>query len=362
MKTRFADKMETDVVIVGAGPAGATVGRQIANAGFDVLIIEKDISPGKKKVCGGVMSKQCFTELDLPKEIIEKESFKLVLHIQNEKYEVPSKSGNVLFKRERLDKLMALKAMKNGAKLLTSTLVSDAFRHDGKIVLHLRRLPQGTRSEVKTRLAVFADGTSTIAQEKFGVGFQRKPDCTAVAAATELRRQNNPLDSLEFFVADQVSPFGYGWIFPKKNSINVGVICSLSRIKQDIRKYLENFMISQGINRQKTIKFGFRLVPQSPAEKVQSDSVLIVGDAAGTADPLTGAGISNAIINAKIAANVAIRALSEKKTNEESLSEYESKWKETSNYLSLVNSHRLQKVALESGINYGFFVKMMALQ
>jgi len=349
-----------DVVVVGAGPAGATVGGRIASAGFDVLIIEKDRSPGRNKACGGTVSKSFFMELNLPNEIIEKESYKLVLHFQDERYEVPSKSGCILFDREKLDQMLAREATKNGAKLMTSAIVYDVTRSDDEIVLRFKRLPQKEIGEAQARLVIFADGTNTLARKKMGIGFQTRSDCTAVAATYDLRWQKNPLDSLDFFVSEEISPFGYGWIFPKKDSINVGVVCLLSKMKQNIRQYLDRFKISQKLGSREVIRYGSRLTPQSMAKKIQSDSVLVVGDAAGTADPLTGAGISNAMVNARIAAEVAIEALEAKKMTTDFLANYESKWKETSNYKSLLNSCRFQRMALKTGVNSALFLKLSA--
>jgi menaquinone-9 beta-reductase len=65
--------MSADLIIVGAGPAGSTVGELVARAGFEALIPEKRGTPGKKKICGGGLSKTCFADLKLPKETIEKE-------------------------------------------------------------------------------------------------------------------------------------------------------------------------------------------------------------------------------------------------------------------------------------------------
>jgi digeranylgeranylglycerophospholipid reductase len=353
--------MLADVVVVGAGPAGVTVGGQIASAGFDVLIIEKNQSPGKNKACGGAVTKGCFMELDLPKEIIEKESRKIVIHFENERYEVPSKSGCILFDREKLDQTLALKATKNGARLITSAVVYDVTRSDNEIVLRFKKLPQGEIAEAKARLVVFADGTKTLAREKMGIGFPLRPDCTAVAATYDLRWPKNPLDSLDFFVSEEISPFGYGWIFPKKDSANVGVVCLRSKMKQDIKHYLDRFKISQKLDSREVIRYGSRLTPQSMAKKIHSDSVLVVGDAAGTADPLTGAGISNAIINAKIAAEVAIKALEARKPTADLLASYESKWKETSNYKNILSSCRFQRIALKTGINYAFFLRLSTL-
>ena len=87
--------MIADVVVVGAKPVGGTVGGLIASAGFDVLIIEKNWLPRRNKVCGGAVAKNYFVELDLPKEIIEKESSELVLYFPNERIErALSRLGN----------------------------------------------------------------------------------------------------------------------------------------------------------------------------------------------------------------------------------------------------------------------------
>lgn len=352
--------MITDVVVVGAGPAGATVSGLIASAGFDVLMIEKDRSPGRNKVCGGAVAKNYFIELNLPKEIIEKESSKLVLHFPNERIELPSKSGCVLFDREKLDEMLARKATKNGARLMTSAMVYDVTKSDYNIVLYFKKLLEGGIGEVKARLVVFADGTNTLAHNKMRIGFQKRPDCTALAATYDIRWRENPLDSLDFFVSKEISPFGYGWIFPKKDSINVGVVCLLSRMKQDIKHYLDRFVVSQKLGSRKVIRYGSRLMPQSIAKRIQGDYSLVVGDAAGTADPLTGAGISNAIINANIAAKVVIKALETKKMTADSLADYESRWKETATYRSIQNSCRFQRIALETGINSALFLKLVA--
>jgi digeranylgeranylglycerophospholipid reductase len=345
---------------VGAGPAGATIGGLIASAGFDVLIFEKDRLPGSNKVCGGAVAKNCFVELDLPKEIIEKESSKLVLHFPNERIKLPSKSGCVLFEREKLDAILVRKAKKNGARLMTSAMVYDVTKSDDTIVLHFKRPLEGGIGEVKARLVVFADGTNTLAHNKMRIGFQKRPDCTALAATYDIRWRENPLDSLDFFVSEEISPFGYGWIFPKKDSINVGVVCLLSKMKQNIMHYLDHFVVSQKLGSREIIKYGSRLMPQSIAQRIQGDCSLVVGDAAGTADPLTGAGISNAIINANIAAEVVIKALEAKKMTADSLAEYESRWKGTATYRNIENNCRFQRIALETGMNSAFFLKLVA--
>lgn len=348
-----------DVVVVGAGPAGATVGEQIAGVGFNVLIVEKDCSLGKNKVCGGAISKRYFADMELPKQIIEKEVNKLVFHFPDERLDIHSKYGYILLHREKLDQFLARKAVKNGAKLMTSTKVDDVTRSDDQVVISVRRLPRGKIGEIKARLVVFADGANTLANKKFGIGFQNRPDCTALAATYDLKWQKNPKDSLEFFFSKDISPTGYGWIFPRKDSINVGVGCLISKIKQNIRHSLDHLLTSEKLSLLEVIRYGVRLIPQSIPEKIHGASILVVGDAAGTADPISGSGIANAIANGKIAAKVAIEALESKRLTEDFLIRYENAWKKTPNYRNIQRSYLLQRLALTAGINAGIFFKQL---
>lgn len=353
--------MITDVVIVGAGPAGTTVGEQIAGAGFNVLLVEKNCSPGKNKVCGGAVSKRYLADVELPQQIIEKEVHKLVFHFPDQRLDIYNKYGYVLLNREKLDQFLAQRAEKNGAKIMTSTKVDEVTRSGNHMVIHLRRLPRGKIRKVKARLVVFADGTNTLANKKFGIGFQNRPDCTALAATYDLKWHKNPMDSLEFFFSEHISPTGYGWAFPRKDSINVGVGCLISKIQQNIRHSLEHLLTLEKLCSLEVIGYGARLVPQSIPTKIHGDSMLVVGDAAGTADPLSGSGIANAIANSKVAARVAIESLESKKQIGDFLVRYENIWKETSNYKNIQRNYLLQRIALTAGVNAGIFYKQLGL-
>lgn len=351
--------MVADVIVIGAGPAGATVGEHIARAGYEVLILEKNRSPGKNKVCGGALSKTCFTDLKLPKEIIEKECSKVVVHFPEEKLEVPNKPSFVLFDREIFDELLVQKAAENGARLLTSTLVSDVIKCNDGLAVHYEKLPRGEMQEVRAHIVVFADGTRTLAYKKFQIGFDCRPDGTALAAIYDLKYPKNALYSLDFFFSEEISPFGYGWIFPKKDSINVGVLCLLSKMKHNIRRCLDHFVSSANLGSREIIRFGSRLMPQSYVEKLYSDSVLVVGDAAGTADPIDGGGIFNATVSGEVAGKVAVEALEAGNVTADFLARYEDLWKKTENYRLFQRSYLLQRLALKADVNIGIFLKQM---
>ena len=99
-------------------------------------------------------------------------------------------------------------------------------------------------------------------------------------------------------------PSGYGWIFPKGGGVNIGVGCP-SVIARVLRPYLRRFIEREGILKPNTFdKLQFRghpLPTLTPATRLSSDKVILVGDAAGLVEPLTGEGISNACQSAEIA-------------------------------------------------------------
>jgi digeranylgeranylglycerophospholipid reductase len=349
--------MINDVVVVGAGPAGATVGGQIASAGFNVLIVEKECSPGKNKVCGGAVSKRHFSEIELPKELIEKEVKKLAFHFPDEKLEILKRYIYMILDREKLDQFLAQKAEKNGAELFLSTRACDVNRSSDHMVISVKRSPQAKIREVKARMIIFADGANTLANKKFGIGFQNRPDSTAMAATYDLKWQKNPIDSLEFFFSNDISPTGYGWVFPKKDSINIGVACLISKIQQNIRNSLDHLLALKKLFSLEVIKYGTRLIPQSIPKQIHSDAILVVGDAAGTAEPLSGSGIANAVANGRIAAKVAIEALEINKLTADFLSRYKELWNKTLNYQRIQIGNFLQRLALESGVNSGVLLK-----
>lgn len=347
-----------DVIVIGAGPAGATVAKQIADKGFSVSILEKSSFPGFMKTCGGAISKEFCKELKLPNEIIEKETNRLLIHFPEER-EFSIKSEFALFNRERFDTFLAEEAAESGAKILNSTAVTDVIRNGSEMIVYFKRIPSHQTKRMETRLVIFADGTETLANRKFRIGFQSKPDNTMLAATCDIKLHNDR-DSLDFFVSDEISPFGYGWIFPKKDSLNVGVAVLLAKMTRNIRLNLDHLLKLENLSSLEDIKYGFRLIPQSIVEKMYDDSIMVVGDAAGTADPITGKGISNAIVNAKIAAEVAAKALEDRRITADLLAEYEKNWRETLEYQGIKSKYALQQLALKIGINPAISLKMGA--
>jgi geranylgeranyl reductase family protein len=333
-----------DVVVIGSGPAGSSTANIVARAGYNVLLVEKDEYPGKSNVCGGGMSEQLADKLKLPDEIVEKRIPYEVKYFPWGVYENRQRHVSIL--RNKFDRYLAERAVKNGSKLLSSTKAVDVKRADGRIVVYSSNK---NISPISSNLVIFADGVNTLAK-KFGIGFKRNKNNTALGLAYEIEWKENTLDHYEIFYDKNISKWGYGWIFPKKDMLNIGVGGLISKIGGNIKDIMNYFMkcpaVSTKIQGGKILSKKAALIPLAPAREIHDQSMLVAGDAAGMVYPFFGAGIENAIVAGEIAGKVAVRALEENDFSQLFLSAYKRQWEKTGNYALMKRQSTMSKFLL----------------
>lgn len=350
---------ESDVVIVGAGPAGSTTARWIASFGFNVLLIEKDEFPGETNVCAGGIERWVADELKIDNPI-EKN---IIGNRWNFPWGVEEFFGGeysaATVDRSVFDNALAVEAEIAGAKLLTCTLVRDISKTDREFLVKIED-KQEKISEVKTKLVIFADGPNTLAQRIFGIGFEVLPENTMISAMLEVEWKDNPIDYFGFFAGREISPWGYGWVFPKKDTVNIGICCLYSQLRHKIHDYLNAFLKNTDTEGREILRFTSALIPVAPAERIFGESVLVVGDAAGMVDPLYGGGISQSIHGGRIAGKVAVSALDANDLSEKFLSQYQAEWRKTDDFDQINKAYHLSTIFLYlSNIDKNAFAKLM---
>lgn len=338
-------KMKSDIVVLGAGPAGSTTASTIAKKGYDVILVEKDEYPGKTNVCAGGMPKSVIEDTGLNSNVIEKE-------ITGEKHYFPwgiktGKLEHVTVYRNVFDRSLADKSVDDGAKLLTNTLIKDvSVKSDGVY------LSSGEVS-IKSNLIVFADGPNTFAYKKFGIGFKPDRDKTIVSAECEVEWKDNSLDQFEFYYGYDISPWGYGWIFPRRNTVNVGVGCLYSEININVIETL-NYLLKkhplthEKLKGRKMVSFSSATIPIAPAKRIFGERMVVVGDAAGMVDPMTGGGIDHAINGGKVAGDICVAALINEDFSAKFLSRYQTLWHRTQDHSYIYGKYLLSNVALQA--------------
>jgi geranylgeranyl reductase family protein len=287
----------SDVLIVGAGPSGSFLAYLLARRGFGVTIIDKASFP-RDKVCGGGLSNKTIELLPFDlSPVVQRRVTGAFLTYQNRDTVVKDlgERGGVTVLRSELDDFLLRKATTAGARFHESTpFVSSESAGDGVAVTT-------GRGVFMTRYLVGADGVfSSVRQSVFG------PHLVTYMPAVEALVSVAPHEAERFGTRVLFDfggmPRGYGWIFPKKDHLNVGVfsIYATRSIKRELTRFMSRYAVlgSAGDVRH----FGFSIPLENCRREFERDHVLLLGDAAGLADSFYGEGIYFALKSSVLAA------------------------------------------------------------
>jgi geranylgeranyl reductase family protein len=297
-------KQSHDVIIVGAGPAGATLAYELARRDIRVLLLEREKLPRYKCCAGGVTSKAArllgFDISEVAEDVIHEASFTFNLgtpyvgqHNQPLMYTVM---------RDVFDHFLVKRAQQLGVLLLDGQKVTQVGVSGDWVDIC-------TADDVfRAQLVVGADGAYSVVARELGMGrsieYLMGIESEIVVPEGELAKWKSRAQMDLGCI-----PEGYAWVFPKRDHLSVGVGCHASRVRH-LDHYHETFLNSLGIGNYSITKSGSHLIPTCAKGKlVWQDKALLLGDAAGLADPLMGEGIHNAILSAQLAAPVIISSL-----------------------------------------------------
>jgi digeranylgeranylglycerophospholipid reductase len=357
-----------DVIVIGAGPAGSTAAKIVAQSGFDVQLIEKR-KIGETKPCGGGISKALAIKLALNNQIVESAVSRVIYHFP---WSIETCSLNhVTVLRENFDMFLIDKAINCGAKALFESIAVSVHRKGTVMEVEIKNLKTGEMFSLFSKMIIFADGPSSLSAKMFpGVGFLGSPSNLALAARYELECKNNDINYYEFFYGQDLSSWGYAWIFPTKNSLNVGVFSLLSKLEQsrtkitDILNYFlrNRHMSSEKLRHKPILDLKVALIPLAPAKKIFGPACLVVGDAAGMVNPLTSSGIVHAVSAGELAGRVAVEALHRNDLSEKRLSKYQALWERFPNFLAIKQNYQITRALLPvSRIDGNSFAKISYL-
>ncbi|MFL6140118.1 MAG: geranylgeranyl reductase family protein [Frankiaceae bacterium] len=328
-------------MVVGAGPGGSTAAWHLAQAGVDVLLLEKTAFP-REKVCGDGLTPRAVKQLlrlgiDVSPEAgwLRNQGLRIVGGGSRLELRWPELASfpdyGLVRRRLDFDELLARHAVKAGARLhQRTTVTAPVTDRAGRVVGVRARLDDGerggSRREVTYRapLVVAADGGS--ARLPLALGLQRREDRPmGVAYRCYYRTPRHDDDWLESWLelwdgepgAGRLLP-GYGWIFGMGDgTANVGLgILNTSQAfgNVDYRDLLRRWvrtlpgewgMVEETATpiRGAALPMGFNRTPH------YARGVLLVGDAGGAVNPMNGEGIAYAMETAELAAEVVVQAL-----------------------------------------------------
>lgn len=287
-----------DAIISGAGPAGASCALILAKNGRNVLLLEKAPLP-RYKACGGGLSQKA---LNLLKDNLNLQEVDSVIETKIYNVQFIYKFDNCvsvnfdypvvsMCMRDKFDHLLVKKAAKNGATVKSGekALEIETGYREIKVITN--------QSFYKGKYFIGADGAHSIAAKLFS---NRKKNAIAVEAEISATAKTNfQKDKLELHYG--IIPHGYGWIFPKKEVISLGIGSFLPSIK-GLQKYYRSFKKGAGFENTKELILKAHPIPLPTERTLCNERVVLIGDAAGLADPLCGEGIYYALKSGLLAA------------------------------------------------------------
>lgn len=333
--------MDSDVIVVGAGPGGATAAMALVQKGYDVLLMDRKAFP-RDKACGDAVPAGA---IDLLYALGMEDKIKNAGFYYVDKIRLVSPKGHIMdadleeenhrsrsaiVPRLVFDNLLQQHAVESGAEFVQAH-VKEPIVEDDQVV-GVRARVNGSTKEFRSKVVVAADGvTSTIARAI-------RPDKHVDGhRAVALRAYIDDIEELphqvEFYLYEQILP-GYAWIFPLgKNEANIGLGMRLDKFRENghnlndmLQKFLEmpdiKARLKKGGQVHDVATWQLNFGSQKNVRRAY-DGALLIGDAAGFINPLTGGGISNALTSARLATETVHEAFLKQDFSRNTLGVYE---------------------------------------
>lgn len=331
--------MKYDVVIVGAGPSGSTAAKCLAEKEVKVLLIDKKKFP-RDKPCGGGLPTRVLKRFPYVIDLIDSMSYGSITYSSSLKYRLKIQRDKPLIAtilRKNFDYGLVKIAVAKGVDFLDEKTVTDIKILKDKAIIILE-----DGEKIESEIVIGADGARSVIVEKSNLVKNTDDICVSLVQEQtmleeQLKKYFSEKRTIHIFIKIQ-GIAGYGWIFPKKKHVSVGIgefesAVDKSKPKTNLKEIYEKYIDT--LKENNILPRDFKIenpkgstLPVFPLEKTFADRVLLCGDAAGFINSITGEGIYYAMTSGEIAANVTDEALKANDTSERFLSKYQKLWKD----------------------------------
>jgi digeranylgeranylglycerophospholipid reductase len=357
---------DVDVLVVGAGPAGAVAACQAKQAapGLDVVLLERDGAVGSPVRCAEGVGDAGLREFANPDgaDWAARKITKVIFQAPDDTEVVVAEGGvGWILDRTRFDAHLAAEAVAAGAEVLVGAEATSMSRNagdgGGDDRWHVRVKERGQDTVYRARVVIGADGVETMVGRWAGLETRVPSRDMESCAQYVLQGIECDPDAIYLQFSEAIAPGGYAWIFPKAVGIaNVGLgLVALKTDGRNARQYLDTWV---GRRFPTAARTGFTVggvIVHTTIKKTYADGVMVAGDAAHMINPLSGGGITTAMKAGRLAGKTAAAAVCAGDTSERRLAAYHQAWME------LLGEDHLKyyriKQALES-VDDAFFNKL----
>jgi len=314
---------ETDVLVVGAGPAGLIAGREAARRGVNVIILEEDDEVGNPCHCAGLLSVRGLKEIGIEpsREFVQNEVSGAIFHSPSDlTFEVRRREKMAyVVDRALFDKALARQAVTAGAGLRLG-FKAEMFLVEKGVV---SGVVGKNKETIRAKVIIDAEGSSCGLLKRTNFG-SPSPEGLLPATQLEIADVKTDRDLVEIFVGSEVASKFFLWMIPTgDDSAKVGLACKGKNRYEFLQEFVERKF---GKHRITAVRAGF-VITSGPSTRTYYDGVIIVGDAAGQTKPTTGGGVVTGGTCASLAGRVAAEAALKNDSSADFLEKYEESWR-----------------------------------
>ena len=323
---------DTDVLVIGAGPAGAVAAWEVKRAApqLDVVLLERDRAVGRPVRCAegvGDAGLREFADPDGASWVARKIRRVIVVAPDDTEVKVAERDAGWILDRTRFDAFLAAQAAAAGAELRIGTEATGMSRGaDDRWDVRVRS--PSSEDTYRTTIVIGADGVEALVGRWAGLDTRVPARDMESCAQYVLQGIDFDPDAIYLQFGRNIAPGGYAWLFPKGVGVaNVGLgLVALKADGRNARQYLDAWIARRYPRAAKTGYTVGGVIVHTTIKATYSDGVMLAGDAAHMINPLSGGGIVNAMKAGRLAGRTAAGAICAGDTSARRLAAYHQAW------------------------------------
>jgi geranylgeranyl reductase family protein len=299
-----------DIVIIGAGPAGLNAGMHLIGSNASILLVDKTTPWEQPIPCAEGVGKLGFGEsLKIRKSWIRQEIWSACYHSPDGSMVTYSdKNGGYIINRSVMQRDMAQEICASGIECVFN-----------------RRIIAVSKPQEGIRTITFSDNSTTTAKVvidasgplgRFGKGekITHKPQDLEPAYFVVAENLTIDLDKIHIYTGSQFAPGGYAWVFPSDDgTANIGIVIGKKYVKDvNLRELLDSFLKTFFPEIKIVRRFAGSIPSHHKKGPIAIEGLIKAGDSASTVNPISRAGISEALLCGRLAADCALNMLQAK--------------------------------------------------
>jgi len=310
-----------DVIVAGGGPIGSRIAFKLAEAGYNVLVLEKKTSIGGRVCCAGILGQECVSHFDIDSDIILRRANSAKIYSPSGKLLGLWREENqaCIVDRAAFDLSMAHRAKAAGAEYIFNCTARDIDTKADRITIEAS-CANGEKLHYDARALVIANGFGSRLVERAGLS---KASDYVVGAQAEVKIKD--AGEVEVYTGQGVAPGFFAWLVPTEKQKALAGLLSRKKPEKYIKKLLSSLK-AEGKIENDDVNIACRGITIKPLAKTYGRRFIVAGDAAGQVKPTTGGGIYFGLLAADMAVDSLKEALQKNDFLAGSLANYQKQW------------------------------------